>query len=430
MIAHCTYHCECSRSQIGKRDPRRQFRRRCLRKGQDHAWKQVGVVGEPAAVQCRSGGEGGGDAAVGREPGHLRERWTRVHELAQEQAELTASKQDVTQRFQEELADAQRMATAMRAALKSHYGPESEKLVEFGIPPFRGRSRKRKEPGAAAAGRSEVRGSKVVFHSGGARSAPPFFCLDLRLGRLSRRSGKDSRSRGQGFPISAGSFPGRRERHPVTGNDSRSAGKLSRLPGNVPFHRAALPGGGQCCPAHRVSLPAPRATLSGRGQRCSADREVLPGRRATLPDHWESFPVVGKPSRSSGALPGGRESLPADGQAIPGLRETLPGPRASLPGAGNASRPRESFPARRESFPDDWERRGDEVYSLPAGSLKTEKDGRPPSPRTPPSAHIEGDLVSREAVRPLPSRRGPVGSGGRPGRGRMPSRCFPSHLAR
>jgi hypothetical protein len=55
-----------------------------------------------------------------------------------------ASKQDGTKRFQEALADAQRMATAMRSALKSHYGPDSEKLVEFGIPPFRGRTRKPK----------------------------------------------------------------------------------------------------------------------------------------------------------------------------------------------------------------------------------------------------------------------------------------------
>ena len=69
-----------------------------------------------------------------------------VLELAQDQAGLTASKQDLTRQFQEALADAQRMATAMRAALKSHYGPDSDRLVEFGIQPFRYRSRKRTEP--------------------------------------------------------------------------------------------------------------------------------------------------------------------------------------------------------------------------------------------------------------------------------------------
>ena len=71
---------------------------------------------------------------------------TRIHELAQEQAELTAGKQDTTRRLQEELVDAQRLATALRAALKSHYGPDSERLVEFGIQPFRGRSRRQSQP--------------------------------------------------------------------------------------------------------------------------------------------------------------------------------------------------------------------------------------------------------------------------------------------
>lgn len=69
-----------------------------------------------------------------------------AHDLVQRQAELTADKQDVTQQFQEKLTEAQRMATALRAALKVHYGPSSERLVEFGIQPFRGKSRKRKEP--------------------------------------------------------------------------------------------------------------------------------------------------------------------------------------------------------------------------------------------------------------------------------------------
>jgi hypothetical protein len=71
---------------------------------------------------------------------------SRVHGFAQQQAELTANKQDITQQFQEELVEAQRLATAIRAALKSHYGPDSERLVEFGIQPFRGKNRKRKEP--------------------------------------------------------------------------------------------------------------------------------------------------------------------------------------------------------------------------------------------------------------------------------------------
>ena len=54
------------------------------------------------------------------------------------------------------------------------------------------------------------------------------------------------------------------------------------------------------------------------------------------------------------------------------------------------------------------------------GSLKTEKDGRPPGPRTPPSAQFEGDLVSWEAVCLSSVERERAGSGGRPGRGLTP----------
>lgn len=38
------------------------------------------------------------------------------------------------------------MATVLRVAIKEHYGPDSEKLVEFGIQPFRGVTRKPKTP--------------------------------------------------------------------------------------------------------------------------------------------------------------------------------------------------------------------------------------------------------------------------------------------
>lgn len=68
----------------------------------------------------------------------------RVLDLAQQQAEMLAEKQDITQQLQTALTEALRMATALRAALKVHYGPDSERLVEFGIQPFRGKTRKQK----------------------------------------------------------------------------------------------------------------------------------------------------------------------------------------------------------------------------------------------------------------------------------------------
>ncbi|HVR98237.1 MAG TPA: hypothetical protein VMW27_16590 [Thermoanaerobaculia bacterium] len=65
-------------------------------------------------------------------------------EIAKQQANLTASKQELSKEFQEIIVDGERTATALRVLLKDHYGPRSERLAEFGIQPFRGRSRKEK----------------------------------------------------------------------------------------------------------------------------------------------------------------------------------------------------------------------------------------------------------------------------------------------
>ena len=64
--------------------------------------------------------------------------------LTQQQAALTAAKQETSKKLKEVLNDAQRVATVLRFALREHYGKEAEKLVEFGVQPFRGRPRKQK----------------------------------------------------------------------------------------------------------------------------------------------------------------------------------------------------------------------------------------------------------------------------------------------
>jgi hypothetical protein len=71
---------------------------------------------------------------------------TRIHDLSQEQASLTARKQDITRRLQYETVEAHRLATVLLLGIKAHYGIDSEKLVEFGMQPFRGRTRKVQEP--------------------------------------------------------------------------------------------------------------------------------------------------------------------------------------------------------------------------------------------------------------------------------------------
>lgn len=72
----------------------------------------------------------------------MTELLSRAQEIAKQQAALTASRQEATRQLRTLLIDGQRMANALRAMIKEHYGIRSEKLAEFGMQPFRGRSRK------------------------------------------------------------------------------------------------------------------------------------------------------------------------------------------------------------------------------------------------------------------------------------------------
>jgi hypothetical protein len=68
----------------------------------------------------------------------------RAQALTQQQAAQTAAKQETSKQLQEVLNEAQLLATVLRFAVKEHFGRNSEKLVEFGLQPFRGRTRKPK----------------------------------------------------------------------------------------------------------------------------------------------------------------------------------------------------------------------------------------------------------------------------------------------
>jgi hypothetical protein len=68
--------------------------------------------------------------------------------LTQQQAALTAAKQETSKQLKDVLNEMQRVATVLRFAVREHYGKDAEKLVEFGLQPFRGRPRKQKEPEA------------------------------------------------------------------------------------------------------------------------------------------------------------------------------------------------------------------------------------------------------------------------------------------
>jgi hypothetical protein len=70
-------------------------------------------------------------------------------DIFQSQAALAASKQEASQKLASLLTDSLRLATVLRFELKQTYGPTSEKLVEFGIQPFRGRKRRNPSPQSA-----------------------------------------------------------------------------------------------------------------------------------------------------------------------------------------------------------------------------------------------------------------------------------------
>ena len=65
-------------------------------------------------------------------------------EIAAKQAMLRAEKQDSSQQMKGVILNGQRLVKVLRLAVREHYGIRSEKLVAFGIPPFRGRKLKAK----------------------------------------------------------------------------------------------------------------------------------------------------------------------------------------------------------------------------------------------------------------------------------------------
>ena len=72
----------------------------------------------------------------------LEEQVARLLEAADRQALHTAAKQEASQELQRFLTEGERLATVLQLAIKQHYGIRAEKLVDFGLKPFRGRPRK------------------------------------------------------------------------------------------------------------------------------------------------------------------------------------------------------------------------------------------------------------------------------------------------
>ena len=78
--------------------------------------------------------------------GELASLLSQGQELIQQQSELTAAKQEASQKLRTVMSEGQRLTTIMKLSVKQRYGIDSEKLAEFGMQPFRGRRRKLEEP--------------------------------------------------------------------------------------------------------------------------------------------------------------------------------------------------------------------------------------------------------------------------------------------
>jgi len=65
-----------------------------------------------------------------------------AQDTAKRQAALRAEKQDLSKELKTLLVESTRLANVLRKAVLAHYGIRAEKLAEFGLQPFRGRTRK------------------------------------------------------------------------------------------------------------------------------------------------------------------------------------------------------------------------------------------------------------------------------------------------
>jgi hypothetical protein len=67
---------------------------------------------------------------------------TQVFDVAKQQSAHKAGKQESSKQLRKLLTQGNRVADVVRTAVKDHFGPEDEKVAEFGVQPFRSRKAK------------------------------------------------------------------------------------------------------------------------------------------------------------------------------------------------------------------------------------------------------------------------------------------------
>jgi hypothetical protein len=72
-----------------------------------------------------------------------------IFEIAKQQAAHKAGKQETAKQLRTLLTQGNRVADLVRTGVRDHFGPEDEKVAEFGVQPFRGLKTKSKTPAPA-----------------------------------------------------------------------------------------------------------------------------------------------------------------------------------------------------------------------------------------------------------------------------------------
>ena len=71
----------------------------------------------------------------------LQELVAQARSQSAQQATFTAMKQQYTKDLKQTMRSGQLLVDVLRTGAREHYGTDNEKLVEFGMQPFRGRTR-------------------------------------------------------------------------------------------------------------------------------------------------------------------------------------------------------------------------------------------------------------------------------------------------
>lgn len=69
----------------------------------------------------------------------LEEKMVLFKDLSAQHAALTTSKQEVGKKMQTLFRQVETLVAFIRAGVRQHFGKDSEKMIEFGLQPFRGR---------------------------------------------------------------------------------------------------------------------------------------------------------------------------------------------------------------------------------------------------------------------------------------------------